>query len=116
MAQAQKGARMYHIKRYSVVEIASVSSPSRYDVLLPRRSAITPVGISNSTKPAVKNALAANASRLFKPASSRKRVLMPQINEAARVLKSWSRSEEHTSELQSPCNLVCRLLLVKKKK
>src|SRR2546426_5805590 len=32
---------------------------------------------------------------------------------------SWygnDRSEEHTSELQSPCNLVCRLLLEKKKK
>src|SRR5256885_7169152 len=27
---------------------------------------------------------------------------------------SLSRSEEHTSELQSPCNLVCRLLLEKK--
>src|SRR2546426_2117675 len=35
--------------------------------------------------------------------------------------KKWAaeeaaRSEEHTSELQSPCNLVCRLLLEKKKK
>src|SRR2546426_7398092 len=30
-------------------------------------------------------------------------------------LKTISRSEEHTSELQSPCNLVCRLLLEKKK-
>src|SRR5205807_7134770 len=29
--------------------------------------------------------------------------------------KSSLRSEEHTSELQSPCNLVCRLLLEKKK-
>src|SRR2546426_9257976 len=29
---------------------------------------------------------------------------------------SFVRSEEHTSELQSPCNLVCRLLLEKKKK
>src|SRR2546426_2023135 len=29
---------------------------------------------------------------------------------------SMPRSEEHTSELQSPCNLVCRLLLEKKKK
>src|SRR5256885_5313713 len=29
---------------------------------------------------------------------------------------SIRRSEEHTSELQSPCNLVCRLLLEKKKK
>src|SRR5256885_11493381 len=31
-------------------------------------------------------------------------------------LHAWHRSEEHTSELQSPCNLVCRLLLEKKKK
>src|SRR5256885_6111268 len=31
-------------------------------------------------------------------------------------LRVLSRSEEHTSELQSPCNLVCRLLLEKKKK
>src|SRR2546426_8240721 len=30
--------------------------------------------------------------------------------------RSCARSEEHTSELQSPCNLVCRLLLEKKKK
>src|SRR2546426_3183253 len=30
--------------------------------------------------------------------------------------RSRMRSEEHTSELQSPCNLVCRLLLEKKKK
>src|SRR5256885_3055819 len=30
--------------------------------------------------------------------------------------KAKQRSEEHTSELQSPCNLVCRLLLEKKKK
>src|SRR5256885_15291865 len=31
------------------------------------------------------------------------------------ILREWNRSEEHTSELQSPCNLVCRLLLEKKK-
>src|SRR5256885_10577876 len=31
-------------------------------------------------------------------------------------MSNQSRSEEHTSELQSPCNLVCRLLLEKKKK
>src|SRR2546426_3384802 len=34
---------------------------------------------------------------------------------ASRPGCGW-RSEEHTSELQSPCNLVCRLLLEKKKK
>src|SRR5256885_8529771 len=34
---------------------------------------------------------------------------------AAGQTKAADRSEEHTSELQSPCNLVCRLLLEKKK-
>src|SRR5205807_6186873 len=33
-----------------------------------------------------------------------------------RYARAQLRSEEHTSELQSPCNLVCRLLLEKKKK
>src|SRR5256885_6230918 len=32
------------------------------------------------------------------------------------AVRRLRRSEEHTSELQSPCNLVCRLLLEKKKK
>src|SRR2546426_5750170 len=36
------------------------------------------------------------------------------LRNAAATLLRW-RSEEHTSELQSPCNLVCRLLLEKKK-
>src|SRR5256885_4943374 len=35
---------------------------------------------------------------------------------ARRRARLMGRSEEHTSELQSPCNLVCRLLLEKKKK
>src|SRR2546426_2535693 len=34
---------------------------------------------------------------------------------AGHVARARPRSEEHTSELQSPCNLVCRLLLEKKK-
>src|SRR5256885_5444053 len=32
------------------------------------------------------------------------------------TMVAFRRSEEHTSELQSPCNLVCRLLLEKKQK
>src|SRR5205807_3078653 len=37
-------------------------------------------------------------------------------NLAERIAQNqFRRSEEHTSELQSPCNLVCRLLLEKKK-
>src|SRR5256885_8712451 len=37
-------------------------------------------------------------------------------DEPAAMEAAGERSEEHTSELQSPCNLVCRLLLEKKKK
>src|SRR5256885_8768607 len=36
-------------------------------------------------------------------------------NDAGNFVCVTGRSEEHTSELQSPCNLVCRLLLEKKK-
>src|SRR2546426_1491765 len=43
------------------------------------------------------------------------RTSRPGAPERARLARV-SRSEEHTSELQSPCNLVCRLLLEKKKK
>src|SRR5256885_6821244 len=39
----------------------------------------------------------------------------PHTTQIAWSLSTISRSEEHTSELQSPCNLVCRLLLEKKK-
>src|SRR2546426_4325376 len=42
----------------------------------------------------------------------RLRVLFPSLP----LMLYTTRSEEHTSELQSPCNLVCRLLLEKKKK
>src|SRR2546426_3227206 len=39
-----------------------------------------------------------------------------EIRELVFLAPGEERSEEHTSELQSPCNLVCRLLLEKKKK
>src|SRR2546426_6244685 len=38
------------------------------------------------------------------------------VDERVAGAHALPRSEEHTSELQSPCNLVCRLLLEKKKK
>ena len=53
-------------------------------------SATIPVGTSKITIPAVKNAFAANASRFESPASSRKIVLMPQMNDAASVFPSIS--------------------------
>src|SRR3989454_3574432 len=45
---------------------------------------------------------------------SKKRTL-PSVSPTINI-SLFGRSEEHTSELQSPCNLVCRLLLEKKKK
>src|SRR2546426_5541909 len=47
------------------------------------------------------------------------RVAPPSVSGMVKRLSETGlieRSEEHTSELQSPCNLVCRLLLEKKKK
>src|SRR2546426_6935953 len=60
--------------------------------------------------------------RTFAPNSRRRATTaapipwVPPVTSARRPFSSRSRSEEHTSELQSPCNLVCRLLLEKKKK
>src|SRR5688500_19262128 len=40
--------------------------------------------------------------------------LLTALASVSRIGADLLRSEEHTSELQSPCNLVCRLLLAKK--
>src|SRR2546426_2200126 len=45
-----------------------------------------------------------------------RRPFQPHLTLARFESPEHTRSEEHTSELQSPCNLVCRLLLEKKKK
>src|SRR5690242_9808190 len=44
------------------------------------------------------------------------RLIATLVAEEGQRLLGWRRSEEHTSELQSHVNLVCRLLLEKKKK
>src|SRR2546426_6235757 len=52
------------------------------------------------------------------PLAHRGRLLDALVHErlgVGRLIALVVRSEEHTSELQSPCNLVCRLLLEKKK-
>src|SRR5256885_3644124 len=55
---------------------------------------------------------------LFRSLLGRRRgwILAMQAALAATIALFALRSEEHTSELQSPCNLVCRLLLEKKKR
>src|SRR5256885_11043825 len=52
----------------------------------------------------------------FVPARSAQGRARVSQGAARRGHRRRDRSEEHTSELQSPCNLVCRLLLEKKKK
>src|SRR5256885_16259621 len=42
------------------------------------------------------------------------KIIRRALEEPLRMIVANARSEEHTSELQSPCNLVCRLLLEKK--
>src|SRR2546426_93193 len=56
---------------------------------------------------------------LFDVFESRRKATRPSLvycGDDPKSKKIAARSEEHTSELQSPCNLVCRLLLEKKKK
>src|SRR2546426_6991435 len=70
-------------------------------------SVVGPTGCGKST-------LLNVAVGLLQPSAGRIRVFdepLAGLNRKAGYL----RSEEHTSELQSPCNLVCRLLLEKKK-
>src|SRR5256885_15459700 len=52
------------------------------------------------------------------PRPARRKQMSDEHQFACRLVWTGAakRSEEHTSELQSPCNLVCRLLLEKKKK
>src|SRR5205807_7204402 len=73
----------------------------------------SPVSISSDTSCELKNR---NRSRSTSPAmpSSSSSWLFSQPRPSTSTPPA--RSEEHTSELQSPCNLVCRLLLEKKKK
>ena len=87
-AHAQKGPLIRQSNTYSRVLPARLTVPKRYEARRPTVSATIPVGISNTTIPAVKKALAANASRLESPASRRKIVLIPQISDAASVLPS----------------------------
>src|SRR5256885_15563760 len=63
-----------------------------------------------------------DALPIWRPCSTSPRGKIPAAAQAAAGTPGWpargtcARSEEHTSELQSPCNLVCRLLLEKKNK
>src|SRR2546426_3060899 len=82
----------------AVAMFAGCASP--YKVTLTNGAVLTSQGKPKLNK--------ANDSYIFKDIQGR-------TNEIP-SFRIRQRSEEHTSELQSPCNLVCRLLLEKKKK
>src|SRR5688500_19335223 len=74
-------------------------------------------------RPAEQRLTWAGRSKYVKPSkiqvsttSSRSRTFRIELETTEGPRDSVLRSEEHTSELQSPCNLVCRLLLEKKKR
>src|SRR5690348_17077911 len=56
------------------------------------------------------------ARLLAEVARQRVRIAKEELKRARKRVKEAKRSEEHTSELQSPVHLVCRLLLEKKNK
>src|SRR5256885_11933698 len=56
-----------------------------------------------------------SASEVPKNAEAYRLTMTTSAGRGSRPGANSPRSEEHTSELQSPCNLVCRLLLEKKK-
>src|ERR1022692_734822 len=74
---------------------------------------VVPVGLSTTRQEARKwrSARYANSAGEHQPP----RLNGNQLTQTVPLSPHAKRSEEHTSELQSPCNLVCRLLLEKKK-
>src|SRR5256885_9919339 len=86
----------------------------------PPRSTLFPYTTLFRSEP-VEAELAIEAARVERVAAPEGHdVALQRVHVGARVVVEAAeaplRSEEHTSELQSPCNLVCRLLLEKKKK
>src|SRR5690348_18077863 len=71
----------------------------------------SPAGIANG-RPASTYTARSSRTRCSSSSATKK----PSASALARCRRRRTRSEEHTSELQSPVHLVCRLLLEKKKK
>src|SRR5256885_13265581 len=85
----------------------------------PPRSTLFPYTtlFRSQVEPTVARTVHADAVRLTHAVDHDDETLVPSRRIVrACGMREMVRSEEHTSELQSPCNLVCRLLLEKKKK
>src|SRR5207248_7953540 len=102
----------------------TATAPAR--IQSPALSSVTPpVGISFTCGNGARTSLmycgpsmvAGKTFTMSAPASCAARISVGEKQPGmAGTPRSWQRSEEHTSELQSPYDLVCRLLLEKKKK
>src|SRR2546426_9359837 len=88
------------------------SKPKRRNSKLPRRRSKPKRRRKTPTKKPKRQA----RSNSFDHGSARRSSLALPSYPRLLTFNFSPRSEEHTSELQSPCNLVCRLLLEKKKK
>src|SRR5256885_12302615 len=97
----------------ATTEIYTLSLHDALPILGPARNRLEHEGVAAAGEPGVQSQREGPLSSLM---------LERRVHEVrAAALKhqgtqwTFTRSEEHTSELQSPCNLVCRLLLAKKK-
>src|SRR5256885_2869473 len=73
------------------------------------------VGAAQTSAPAVSYSSISELNQLLNTLQQTSQAMQDDLSHLR--IEKWKtdRSEEHTSELQSPCNLVCRLLLEKKK-
>src|SRR5688500_19263505 len=82
-------------------------------ILRPPRSTLFPYTTLFRSQPRINASQSYQRQLILKVVRTQPSRLVAVQGAAVRV--NQRRSEEHTSELQSPCNLVCRLLLEKKK-
>src|SRR5205807_4861551 len=110
----------YLMQLWRAVESAS-ADPSKKPFLIYLESSLVIRAIRDYFQPDIGEILI-DTEEIYEQARAFMQTVMPgNVNKVKLYrddvpLFSRFRSEEHTSELQSPCNLVCRLLLEKKKK
>src|SRR5262249_58794052 len=101
--------------------LSTAPSPSCFFLTDPAPPATSPLSlhdalpISGSRPRPRRTSSPASPSARSTPSGASARPIPPSPDAASRSRRGSSRSEEHTSELQSLTNLVCRLLLEKKK-
>src|SRR5438876_5520280 len=105
---------VYTMKGSRVIpNTAGIESIARVTSVISTTSSTTNKGVANSLPASRTKKSAPRYSRVTRKCRLRKRTILLFSGCTSSFLKN--KSEEHTSELQSPVHLVCRLLLEKKK-